>query len=360
MGIKQISKNKWELDYSLRDANRKQYREQKTIYGNYEQAIKELGKLKQDLYNRIYRGINSKIQSLTMEMMATQYLEFIKEMGGNLQGIERNIQFALEFFGPSTLVNELQPFQLMEYRKWHKERNPAIKPATINRGIAYIRAMINKAVQFNWGDLQESPFKKYPMVHEERTPKGYITSEEVQLLIDHSNPELRDIIHCLIYTGCRVGEILKLRWDHINLDRKILEITTKDSKRRGRALTKPISDHLLTILEKRKTSNRFIQSPYVFPKPDNPAEPRRSMRTAWDKACMRAGLVEITPHILRHTFASWLIMSGEDIKTVSRLVGHTNIQVTSDYYSHFSNDYLLEKINIICRILPLDKKVAGS
>lgn len=360
MAIKQISKNKWELDYALRDKSRQQYRMQKTVYGHYEQAIKEYDKLKQELYNKVYRGISAKTPSLTMEMMAEKYLEFIKEMGGNPQGIERNISYAVEFFGASTLVKDLQPFQLMEFRKWHRDRNPNLKPATINRSVAYLRAMVNKAVQYSWGNLLDSPFKNYPMVPEDRKPKGYITPQEAQLLIGNSNLELQDVIHCLIYTGCRISEILHLKWDHIDMEQRILEIRTKDSKRRGRALTKPISDHLLTVLKKRRSAGISLMSPYVFPKPDNPQEPRRSIKTAWANACKRAGLVGITPHILRHTFASWLIMSGEDIKTVSRLVGHTNIQITSDYYSHFSSDYLREKINKIGEILPLDDQTAES
>jgi len=360
MSIKQISKKKWLLDYSVRDENKKQHRIQKTVYGSYDDAQREYRKIKDGLLNKIHANFNCSGDRLTMEQMASNYLEYIKEMGKSLWGVQRNVNFAVEFFGADTPVRELKPYQLIEYRKWHKKRNPKLKPATINRAMAYLRAMINKAVEYQWGGLKDSPIKKYPMVHEERKPKGYMSPEDVQALVDNADSELRDIIYVLIYTGNRKNEVLNLRWDQVDFKNRMLIFRTKDSKRQGRILTKPIGDQLLKLLEKRQERNLFVKSEFVFPEPDNPGLPRKSIRSAWNRACKKAGLVNVTPHILRHTFASWLVMeTGGDMKVVSRLVGHSGIQITNDYYAHLSEDYLRSKVNIIGNILPLKKTVSS-
>jgi integrase len=79
----------------------------------------------------------------------------------------------------------------------------------------------------------------------------------------------------------------------------------------------------------------------------------KSMKTVWKTACREAGLVGITPHMLRHTFASWLRMPEVDIETMSKLAGHRDVQTKSSYYSHLGNSYLLSKMNKIGEIFPL-------
>ena len=174
----------------------------------------------------------------------------------------------------------------------------------------------------------------------------------LNLLIENSNRDLRDLIHFLLYTGCRISEALKLEWTNIDLDNRLMRISTKDSKRKGRVIHKLISDHLLPILVERRKSTEKISSPYLFPNENDSTRYTKSMKTAWKTACRKAGLVGITPHMLRHTFASWLRMSEVDIETVSKLVGHRDVQTTSSYYSHLGNSYLLSKVNKIGEIFP--------
>lgn len=360
MSIKQISAKKWLIDYALRDELKKQHRIQKVVYGPYEAVQQEYQALKEELFNRVVYKKESSTKQLTMLEMGKHYLDYQQEMGKCMWGAKRNVKYAIQYFGSETLVKDLKSYQLIDYRKWHKERNPKIKEATINRAMACLRSMINRSVEFEWGGLQESPIKKYPMVHENRVPKGYLTPVELQSIIDNADNELRDIIYTLIYTGNRKNEVLNLRWDQINFETRLLTFKTKDSKRQGRILTKPISDQLLLLFSRRKKSNLFLKSEYVFPDSCNPAEPRKCIRTAWDNACKRAGIVDATPHILRHTFASWLVMeTGGDMKVVSRLIGHSGIQITNDYYAHLSEDYLRSKINIIGDLLPMKNSIGS-
>ena len=355
MGIKQNPNNprEWFLDYAVRDKNRKQHRCRKIIHGSFGDAQDEYNRLIASTQRKVIDRGNCIADTLRMRKMADKYIEYQKELGArSIKDTVRHIEYSVEFFGADTLVKDLRQNQILEYREWHKARNPEIKPQSINRFVAYLRAMINMAEKEEWEGFTKSPIKTYRMIPEQREPKQPIPVNELKLLIEHSHKDLRDLIHFLLYTGCRISEALKLEWSNIDLENRQMLINTKDSKRRGRVIPKMISDYLLPILNERLKDNEKIGSPFLFPNNDDPSHYTKSMKTAWKTACRNAGLVGITPHMLRHTFASWLRMSDVDIETVSKLIGHRDVQTTSSYYSHLGNSYLLSKVNKIGEIFP--------
>ena len=139
-----------------------------------------------------------------------------------------------------------------------------------------------------------------------------------------------------LYAGLRSGELMNLQWQDINLRNRTITIQGKDDwqpkNRKIRVI--PISSMLLAYLQKHP---RHISSPYVFCRPDGT---RRSwVHKDLPRIAEGVGLTNVTPHILRHTFASWLVMEGVDLPTVQKLLGHSDITTTM-IYAHLAPDHV--------------------
>lgn len=164
----------------------------------------------------------------------------------------------------------------------------------------------------------------------------YLLPEERELLLQECSGMLRTIVITALETGMRKGEIQNLTWKDVDFKRRTITLTqTKNAEIR----TIPISDTLLPVLQRLYVERR---GPRVFSKPDG--GPYGNWRRSFESACNRAGIEDFRFHDLRHTFASYLVMSGVDIRTVQELMGHKDIKMTMRY-SHLSKAHLLEAVN---------------
>jgi integrase len=166
----------------------------------------------------------------------------------------------------------------------------------------------------------------------------YLDHEEDKKLLTAAKEPLRSMIVLAINTGPRLlSEALTLQWDDVDLRRNqisILGAYAKNKKPRVVPLNGPAREALATLKASAK-------GPYVFAKRDG--SPYRSIRTAFDRACEDrtafdracedAGLAGITPHVLRHTFATRLVEAGVDLRTVQDLGGWANLKMV-ERYSH--------------------------
>ena len=134
-----------------------------------------------------------------------------------------------------------------------------------------------------------------------------------------------DIIRLLLLTGCRTGEILKLRWREVDGDTLELE----DSKTGPRQVL--LSPEARTIIERQPRSG----SSWVFPSPSDPTRARTDLGL-WKKVRKLAGIEDVRLHDLRHTFASQAAMQGIPLPVVARLLGHAQVQMTLRY-AHVSD-----------------------
>jgi integrase len=217
------------------------------------------------------------------------------------------------------------------------ERATQVSPSTVNRDMETLRHMFNLAV--DWGYLEKNPAQRVKSL---KTPPGrirYLSKEERDRLLDEcrKNRRLYAVVVTALETGMRASELRNLTWSDINLpQRTIILSRTKNNETR----ILPISDTLLALLEKLLQSRNGSKS--VFSKSDG--TPYRSWRTAFENALKSAGIEAFRFHDLRHTFASYLVMSGVNIRTVQELLGHKDIKMTTRY-SHLSHDHLLEAVN---------------
>jgi site-specific recombinase XerC len=133
--------------------------------------------------------------------------------------------------------------------KYKVQRSQHVKPATVNRELALLKHMLTKAVE--WGYLKNSPGKSVRLLKEPPGRLRYLEAEQIEHLLDNCDdpqvPYLRPIVKMALHTGMRLGEILGLRWDDIDLKRRLITITkTKNNERK----TIPINDALYEELNR--------------------------------------------------------------------------------------------------------------
>lgn len=140
-------------------------------------------------------------------------------------------------------------------------------------------------------------------------------------------------IRMLLFTGCRCNEILTLRWKDV--DNGVLML--KDSKTGPRNVW--LNKEARKILEEaRAMQEESLISEYVFPNPlpHGNCLGEKRFQQYWRKIRIRAGIPDVRIHDLRHSFASEAVRSGIPLPVVSKLLGHSNIQMTMRY-AHVSN-----------------------
>ena len=130
-----------------------------------------------------------------------------------------------------------------------------------------------------------------------------------------------DIIRLLLLTGCRRGEILTLRWDEVGAD----TLALADAKTGSRTVY--LNAAACRMVERQPRG----ESPFVFPSPRSSERPHDAHLPLWDRVRKEAGIEDVRLHDLRHNLASYAVMNGVPVPVVSRLLGHTNVQMTLRY-----------------------------
>ena len=148
-------------------------------------------------------------------------------------------------------------------------------------------------------------------------------------------------IRMLMYTGCRLSEILTLKWEDVFIEQGYLHL--KDSKTGEKTI--PLNESAKNILI---NLDRKAGNPYIFVG-EKPGTCLTTLKTAWKKIRHLANIEDVRLHDLRHTFASLAIKQGVDLYTVSKLLGHKNIRTTTRY-AHLEMKQLLKATNMVDQV----------
>lgn len=186
----------------------------------------------------------------------------------------------------------------------------------------------------------------------ERTVE-FLSREELEKLFSSvdltKRVGLRDlaILKTLYSTGLRVSELISLNRDRINLERREFMVRGKGRKPRIVFLSQQAVTHLKNYLETRKDTHKPLFVNYTRSRDVAGIEDPRRLTTASienivRKYARKAGLVKkVTPHTLRHSFATEILMNGADLRSVQELLGHASI-TTTQIYTHLTNKKLRE------------------
>ena len=273
--------------------------------------------------------------SYTLEDICEQYLKFSKTTKSP-RSYERDKgvihHHLIAFFGRTSL-NEITPQEVEDYRS--KRSAKEIAPGTINKEVQVLKHIVGKAVE--WGKIRTNHIANVKPL---KTPPGrvrYLRLEQIPELIKACPGWLCPIVLIDMNTGLRRGEILGLQKRNIDKRNRliILEITKNNERK-----IIPMNDIVFEVINGLPTR---IDTPYLFvDEKGKPLSPDK-VSMAFKRASQKAGIEDFTLHDLRHHFASYLTMSGQNQRTVQELLGHKDPKMTMRY-SHLSPEHLKDAV----------------
>ena len=204
---------------------------------------------------------------------------------------------------------------------------------SVNLELEVLRHFFNSCIEL--GRIEKNPASKIRKLNEIYRLKT-LSDQDIQKLIGGATNKLtRDIISFLIYTGCRKGEALNLKWDDVDLQNNVIAIKgTKTKYDRYIPISEPLKQLLMHIEKNQDCS-------YVFQK--NGAK-LTDFKRSFHTACRNAGLKDMHIHDLRHVFASKMVMNGTSLYITGELLGHRTTQMTKRY-SHLVPETLRKAVD---------------
>lgn len=201
---------------------------------------------------------------------------------------------------------------------------PSAGNATRNRQVIVpTQAAINHAAELEW--CSPIRVKRFPIVEKIKKPADLAWVLAFQAA---SSPHLGALCLFMFATGARIGEAVALTWSDVNLEaRTALIMQTKIGSERIVHLPGELFQAIANI-----PSNRC---------PDDPVfryAHRENVRQVWDNAIARAGIEKLSPHCCRHGFATTMLRSGKDAKTVAELGGWKDVGTLLRVYAHAIED----------------------
>jgi integrase len=204
---------------------------------------------------------------------------------------------------------------------------PSASPATVRRGVIVpIRAVLNHAAFLGWC---KPPRFKSPRQPEGRTK--FLLPDEVERLIANSAPHLRPLLLFLVGTGARMSEALELEWRDVDLvGERAIFWRTKNGKRRNALLSARVSMSISTLSKTRE--NRVFLTATGSPYAASERQYGGQIKTGWSGALKRSGLnPELTPHDLRHTWATWHYAVHKDLLALKEAGGWSSVALVERY-----------------------------
>ena len=267
-----------------------------------------------------------------------QYLSEYSELNNRPSTFYRNTKICnnlVRFFSGRDVI-EIEEQDIEAYKKDRKQTG--VEYSTINRELAVLRAMLN------WRNRQvkgKMPIPKITMFKVDNARVRFLEDDEYRRLIEQCTEPLKSMVILAVNTGMRRGEILSLKWHYVYVKRGVITLVeTKNGEKRD----VPINDTAVNVL---MAIAKHPDSDYVF-SGRIPSEhiDESYVSHKFEKAVHKAKIKDFRFHDLRHTFASWLVMRGVDLKTVQELLGHKTFTMTLRY-AHLSPEHKKQAVDIL-------------
>ncbi len=259
------------------------------------------------------------------------------------RGILDNFKAYLAKYPYINKISHLNPKFFEDYKGHRKSVKAGDK--TVNIELQLLRGMFNLAKKWGYCANNPSDGVTFFRITQEREPR-FLSKEECEILLKNCGEELYPIFFTFLNTGMRRGELLNLEWRDVDFQRKRIKIRVKENwepKTSERDI--PMNDKLIEVLKKHKEKSR---GNFVFTNKRGEQIDKNKLRDKLIKITEKCGFPDVTKlHSLRHTFASHLVMSGVDLPTVKKLMGHSDIETTM-IYSHLADEHVdkaVERLN---------------
>ncbi len=302
----------------------------------------------------------AKVDATEIGLEIEKYLEYLEVEKGSSPLTVRNYKHYLERFlnwlreeGIRMQLKDINPEIVRQFRV-HLSRLPGYKgQGTMSRKTQGYHAIALRSF-LRWltkNDFEVMSADKIELPKVAERQVKFLTGEQVERLLNAptlsnlAGKRDKAILELLYSTGLRVSELCKLDRDTINLERREFGIVGKGGRARVVFLSKRAADWINNYLTERDDIYKplFIRHKGE-PDPTTPDEKMRltcrSIQRMIKKYVRKVKLpVDATPHVMRHSFATDLLMAGADIRSVQEMLGHKNIQ-TTQIYTHVTHRHL--------------------
>ncbi len=292
---------------------------------------------------------------MKLDQAVDEYLDYLAiERGRSKRTIinYRHYLTRLSDYAGDIYVSDITPELIRKWRLWLHElgsdRSDELSKATQNYHLIALRNLLKYCHKRNIPALAPDQIE---LAKTSKKQVTFLNREELESLFKQPNVleigGLRDraILELLFSSGLRVSELTNLDIAHINLDRREFMVRGKGQKDRPIFVSQQASDWLKLYLEKRTDNLPALFISYGGRAIANTTgnyrrlTPRSIQRMVAHYSLLAGITRHVSPHVLRHSFATDLLMNGADIRSVQAMLGHSNI-ATTQIYTHVTDPHL--------------------
>lgn len=286
----------------------------------------------------------------------TDFLEYLEiEQNRSQKTIENYDHYLtrlLDFAGDDIKVSDITPELIRKWRLWLNRlgtyNSDELDKATQNYHLIALRGFLKFCAK---RDIPALTADKIELARAKRKQVTFLNEDELERLFAQPDTSkltgLRDkaILELLFSSGLRVSELVGLDREHINLKRREFMVRGKGQKDRPIFISDEAADCLQRYIDKRDDNTRPLFVRYSGRKAVDLSGnfhrlTARSVQRLVARYALLAGITKhVSPHTLRHSFATDLLMNGADLRSVQAMLGHSNIS-TTQIYTHVTDPHL--------------------
>lgn len=291
--------------------------------------VQKLGAVPRHLWQEAVLRFFEERQQTLRETSVTRYKAALRWLDANLHHAGLSARSSLDEFTTERIT---------KLRAVRMETTTSV--CTTNRTMSFLRALLRTAEKWKW-------LEKAPVVAMPREPRNRVRSlspTEATRLLQELPTHLVRMMRLSVATGLREQNVTRLRWDWVDLDRRMI-VLPGEAMKNGNPHGIPLNDEAMAVLQECAGEHAqfvFCYAPRRRDGDRSTARPiSRPNNTAWKAALKRAGIVGFRWHDLRHTWASWHTMAGTRPQALMELGAWSSLDQVRRY-SHLSPDHLME------------------
>jgi len=302
------------------------------------EALKFLANFKNQLEERKA----NKVIPISLEKFFFEYLKYSESIHTtkSTQTIRSAVNSLLKYFG-SIQLSDLNKKSISDYLQ---QRTNNVSPYVVKREIAYLSSMLNWAINQCYANENLTKGIKKPKLPEKQ-PLFFSETDFEILLRTINHQDIKDLANFAILTGLRQMELLTLSWSQIIFQQKILTLDNRKHITKSKKVRSvPLNVKAMQILTSRQIRR---EDDLIFTYNGSPIK-QDFISKKFKKYIIKSGLnPKLTFHSLRASFGSWLVQRGCSIYDVMKLMGHSDVRITSQFYASLTTENLMRSVNLL-------------
>lgn len=306
---------------------------------------------------RQIHSVNRSSGKTSFAKIKIDFLEYLEIEQNRSQKTIRNYDHyltRLEDYAGDISVSDIDPELIRKWRLWLNRlgtnTSDELQKNTQNYHLIALRSFLKFCAKRS---IEAMPADKIELARANRKQVTFLSAEELERLLEKpdisTEQGLRDraILELLFSSGLRVSELVGLDKEHINLKRKEFMVRGKGQKDRPIFISDEAAEWISRYLERRTDNSsplfiRYSGKKEVSTSGNYLRLTVRSVQRLVSSYALKAGITKkVSPHTLRHSFATDLLMNGADLRSVQAMLGHSNIS-TTQIYTHVTDPHLKE------------------